>query len=207
MVTALKSLKSQSFLPLIVKVGGSLFPRIPDLVPVLTKSERPLLLIPGGGPFADTIRRCDVDNDSAHWMAVAAMEQFGWFIASRGIPSTTGVVIPRETTVLLPYRYFTQNDVLPHTWDVTSDTIAAWIAGNLHLDLLLLKSVDGIFINGSLRKQVTGPLKSDVIDPFFIPFVLKNKIKTTIINGSQPDRAEKFLKGEIVTCSEIGTTF
>jgi 5-(aminomethyl)-3-furanmethanol phosphate kinase len=204
---AIKSQVNQSLMPLIVKVGGSLFHHVSDLVPVLKDSKRPLLLIPGGGPFADMVRRCEVDDDTAHWMAVSAMEQFGWFIASHGIPVTTMIAIPGSATVFLPYRYFTQNDVLPHTWDVTSDTIAAWVAGNLHLDLLLLKSVDGIFINGTLRKHVTAPVKSDVIDPFFIPYVLKNCVKTTIVNGSQPDRVRKFLKGERVPGTEIGTTF
>jgi aspartokinase-like uncharacterized kinase len=207
MMPAIKSPINQSFVPLVVKVGGSLFHHISDLVPVLKESKRPLLLIPGGGPFADMVRQCEVDNDTAHWMAVSAMEQFGWFIASHGIPVTAIIAIPGSTTVFLPYRYFIQNDVLPHTWDVTSDTIAAWTAGNLHLDLLLLKSVDGIFINGTLRKQVIAPVESDVIDPFFIPFVIKNRIKTTIVNGSQPDRVGKFLRGEKVPWTKIGTTF
>jgi aspartokinase-like uncharacterized kinase len=204
---AIKSQVTQSFIPLIVKVGGSLFHHVSDLVPVLNESKRPLLLIPGGGPFADMVRQCKVDNDTAHWMAVSAMEQFGWFIASHGIPVTTIISVPSSTTVILPYQFFIQNDVLPHTWDVTSDTIAAWAAGNLHLDLLLLKSVDGIFINGTLQKQVIAPVDSDVIDPFFIPFVLKNRIKTTIVNGSQPNRVGKFLRGENVPRTEIGTTF
>jgi hypothetical protein len=202
-----KSTKDPSTAPLIVKVGGSLYNRIPDIIPVLNASERPLLLIPGGGPFADLVRHVQVDNDTAHWMAIAAMEQYGWFIASFGISTTDMIATPLTTKVFLPYRYLRLTDILPHTWDVTSDTIAAWMADTLHLDLLLLKSVDGIFINGILQKQVTGPVKSDVIDPFFIPFVLKKSVKTTIINGSQPDRVEKYLKGDLVPRTEIGTTF
>ena len=201
------SSKDQTTSPLVVKVGGSLFNRIPDLIPVLNASKRPLLLIPGGGPFADVVRHVQVDNDTAHWMAISAMEQYGWFIASFGISTTDMIATPLKTTVFLPYQYLRLNDVLPHTWDVTSDTIAAWVAETLHLDLLLLKSVDGIFINGIFQKQVTGPVESDVIDPFFIPLVIKKSVKTTIINGSQPDRVEKFLKGDLVLRTEIGTTF
>ncbi|HUT37809.1 MAG TPA: uridylate kinase [Methanoregula sp.] len=201
------SSKDQTTSPLVVKVGGSLFNRIPDIIPVLNASKRPLLLIPGGGPFADLVRHVQVDNDTAHWMAISAMEQYGWFIASFGISTTDMIATPLKTTVFLPYQYLRLNDVLPHTWDVTSDTIAAWVAETLHLDLLLLKSVDGIFINGIFQKQVTGPVESDVIDPFFIPLVIKKSVKTTIINGSQPDRVEKFLKGDLVLRTEIGTTF
>jgi hypothetical protein len=202
-----KSAKDQSTTPLIVKVGGSLYNQIPDIIAVLKASKRPLFLIPGGGPFADLVRRVQVDDDSAHWMAISAMEQYGLYIASFGISSTDLIVPPLTTTVFLPYRYLRLTDPLPHTWDETSDTIAAWIADTLHLDLLLLKSVDGIFINGILQKQVTVAVKSDVIDPFFIPFVLKKSVKTTIINGSQPDRVEKYLQGDLVPCTEIGTTF
>jgi len=74
-------------------------------------------------------------------------------------------------------------EVLPLTWDVTSDTIAAWVAGTIHLDLLLLKSVAGIFINRILQEQVTGLVETDIIDPCFIPFVRRNTVKTTIIKG------------------------
>jgi hypothetical protein len=135
------------------------------------------------------------------------MEQYGWFISSFGILTTDRIAVPMTTTVFLPYRCLRLTDVLPHTWDVTSDTIAAWVAGTLHLDLLLLKSIDGIFINGIFQEQVTGLVESDIIDPFFIPFVIKNTVKTTIINGSQPDRVEKYLKGGLVPRTEIGTTF
>ena len=202
-----ESPRDESTSPLIVKVGGSLYNQIPDLAPILIASDRPLFIIPGGGPFADLVRQVRVNNDAAHWMAIAAMEQYGWFISSFGILTTDRIAVPLTTTILLPYRCLRLTDILPHTWDVTSDTIAAWVAGTLHLDLLLLKSIDGIFINGILQEQVTGPVESDIVDPCFIPFVIKNTVKTTIINGSQPDRVEKYLKGELIPRTEIGTTF
>ena len=204
---AIRQNKKKSTLPIVVKVGGSLFHQIRSLAPVFKNSECPLLLIPGGGPFADTVRRYNINNDSAHWMAVAAMEQFGWYISSHGILPTAEMAVPSVTTFFLPYRYFLSHDGLPHTWDVTSDTMAAWVAACLHLDLLLLKSVDGIFVNGIFQKQITGPVESAVIDPMLIPFVINNSIKTTIISGLQPDRVEKYLKGKIVARSEICTTF
>ena len=202
-----KSAKDQSTTPLVVKVGGSLYNQIPGLIPVLKASKRPLFLIPGGGPFADLVRRVQVNDDSAHWMAISAMEQYGLYIASFGISSTDMIVPPLTTTVFLPYRYLRLTDPLPHTWDVTSDTIAAWVAHALHLDLLLLKSVDGIFINGLFQEQVTRPVESDIVDPFFISFVIQKSVKTTVINGSQPERLEKYLKGNLVRRTEIGTTF
>jgi aspartokinase-like uncharacterized kinase len=192
--------------PLVVKLGGSLHHQIPEIVPLLCKSER-LLVVPGGGLFADVVRQEHVSDDSAHWMAIAAMEQYAWVIASHGMKTTDILAIPETTAVFLPYISMRQHDPLPHSWDVTSDSIAAWIAAELGIELLVLKSVDGIFLKGINQKQVTTPIKNDVVDPFFIPFVLKHRIKTTIINGKSGESIEKFLNGEPVQCTKIGTTF
>jgi 5-(aminomethyl)-3-furanmethanol phosphate kinase len=203
-----KSTNHVSGPPLVVKIGGSLSNRVPDLIPVLRASGRPLFIIPGGGMFAEGVRKLRVDDDSAHWMAIAAMDQYGWFIASQGM-MTTDILqpLPDRQVVFLPYCSMRQHDPLPHSWDVTSDSIAAWVADLLGLDLLILKSVDGILENGNLMTRVKIPVKTEVVDPFFIPFVLEKKIKTIIINGSRVDRVEKFLRGVRVSGTRIGTTF
>jgi aspartokinase-like uncharacterized kinase len=190
--------------PVVVKLGGSLCNRVPDLVAGPLACGRPLFIVPGGGLFADVVRKLRVDDDSAHWMAIAAMD---WFIVSQGIMATTLLKVPDRTVIFLPYCSMRQHDPLPHSWDVSSDSIAAWIADFLGLDLLLLKSVDGIVENGNLIKQIQNPVKTDVVDSFFIPFVLERKITTTIINGSRFDCVNKFLRGESVPGTRIGTTF
>jgi 5-(aminomethyl)-3-furanmethanol phosphate kinase len=196
-----------SDIAIVVKCGGSLYHHVPDLVPVLLASGRPLFIVPGGGFFADVVRKSRTDDDSAHWMAVAAMDQYGWLIASMGITATALLQVPDEPVVFLPYCSMRQYDPLPHSWDVTSDSIAAWIADFLGLDLLLLKSVDGILTDDRLVEKVKHPVVTEVVDPFFIPFVLKKKIKTTIINGSRVGRVEDFLSGGTVPGTRIGTTF
>ena len=193
--------------PLVVKLGGSLHQQIPEIVPLLCKSMRPLLVVPGGGLFADAVRQERVDDDSAHWMAIAAMEQYAWVIASHGMRTTDILTVPETTAVFLPYICMRQRDPLPHSWDVTSDSIAAWIADELGIELLVLKSVDGISLKGIHQERVTLPIKNDVVDPFFIPFVLKHRIITTIINGKSGVGLENFLNGEPVPCTKIGTTF
>ena len=190
---------------LVVKVGGSLLSHIPRIVPVLIASPRPLLVVPGGGLFADTVRLLPVDDDAAHWMAIAAMDQFGWVLASEGMATTRRLAPPRKPCVLLPYCVMRRQDPLPHTWDVTSDTIAAWVAGILGAELLVLKSVDGIRIDGILQEEIPEPIASDVIDPCFIPYVLDKRIKVKILNGTQPELLEKYLKRENVQGTTIGT--
>jgi 5-(aminomethyl)-3-furanmethanol phosphate kinase len=192
---------------LVIKLGGSLYDCVPALVVALKSSHRRLLIIPGGGQFADDVRESGLPDEDAHWEAIAAMETFGRYLGTFGFEITDKLSIPAKTSIFLPYKAMRSSDPLPHTWDVTSDTIAAWVAGKLGLDLLVLKSVDGIRIGGTLSKQISQPLDTDVVDPLFIPYVLKNRIRTTIINGTMPERVTRFLRGHQVPCTIIGTTF
>ena len=202
-----KTQPPHSCLPVVVKVGGSLYNQVPDLVPALMAPGRPLFIVPGGGKFADTVRDSRVDDESAHWMAIAAMDQYGWYIASQGINATHLLKVPDKPVVFLPYCCMRKCDPLPHSWDITSDSIAAWVADLLGLDLLLLKSVDGIMEGGDLLTELNAPVKTEAVDPFFIPFILEKKVKTIIINGSHVDRINRFLRGETVSGTRIGTTF
>ncbi|MCG8046554.1 MAG: hypothetical protein N0C89_17320 [Candidatus Thiodiazotropha endolucinida] len=66
----------------VVKLGGSLFNSadLRDWLAVLAKAGS-LVIVPGGGPFADQVRLAQrlwqIDDSSAHLMALLAMEQFG----------------------------------------------------------------------------------------------------------------------------------
>ncbi|NMB78422.1 MAG: uridylate kinase [Methanomicrobiales archaeon] len=192
---------------MVVKLGGSLYNHVPDIITSFTSAPVPLLIIPGGGKFADEVRNARLSDEESHWAAINAMDRYGRYIASCGLTTTTELRIPPRTMVLLPSRCLQEADPLPHSWDVTSDTISAWIAGKLGLDLLVVKSVDGIRVNNSLVPTLSHPIETDVVDPLFIPYVLENRIGVSIINGSIPDRITRFLKGETVPGTRIGTTF
>ncbi len=182
---------------LVLKIGGSLIHQIGEILPIILSSERKVLIIPGGGIFAQTVRDCQVRGSFAHWMAIAGMEQYGWYIASFGIPVTT-VPDLSETRVFLPYRFLQETDPLPHSWEVTSDTIAAYVADQKETELAILKSVDGITKDEGLIRQITEPTKTDVVDPLFIPFVLSHHVPTIILNGRNPDRLADLLSGREV---------
>jgi aspartokinase-like uncharacterized kinase len=188
---------------LVVKVGGSLFPEAGRIVPVLARSRRPILVVPGGGPFARMVRSLHLPDEPAHWMAILAMDQFGWYLAAGGVPVTHELSFPRRMEVLLPYRVMCERDPLPHTWDVTSDTIAAWVASELGLDLLILKSVDGITKDGALVSRIAEPLVAGEVDPCLIPFALAHRVRTTILNGRVEGRIRDSMNGRQVPCTVI----
>jgi hypothetical protein len=193
--------------PFVVKLGGSLMGMIPALIPVLTGQDRPLLIIPGGGMFAREVRKCGIVGDAAHWMAIAAMEQYGWYISAHGINTTSELGEPDDVKVFLPYAALRMHDPLPHRWEVTSDTIAAWVAHRLGKQLILLKSVDGITSGGTLQALVTHPLICTEVDPCLIPFVLRHKVDTTIVNGRFTKRVNAVLHGEQTPGTVISASF
>ena len=138
----------------VVKVGGGVlsdgevFNAVLGVISEAANHLR-LVVVPGGGPFADTVRMIDrrlsLSDDAAHWMAVLAMDQYAHLIASslnRGVVVETAAEIagvnPGCVPVLAPSRWLREADPLPHTWAVTSDSIAAWVAGVLGASRLVV---------------------------------------------------------------------
>jgi aspartokinase-like uncharacterized kinase len=139
----------------VVKVGGGLlgkagaFELVIEALTAFVPGRR-LVVLPGGGPFADAVRRMfrriSIGEDAAHWMAVLGMDQYAHALAAR-VPAAELVDAPAGMTaaleagrlpVLAPYRMLRAADPLPHSWDVTSDSIAAWLAGALRARRVVL---------------------------------------------------------------------
>ncbi|MFO7966816.1 MAG: uridylate kinase [Archaeoglobaceae archaeon] len=146
----------------VVKLGGSCSSRLQELILDLKEcAERggvDILIIPGGWVFADLVRKLEVDDTTAHWMAVKAMDLYGNYISSYGAdtiePSQFGFNIS-GVNVLLPYRLLRKYDELNHSWEVTSDSIALWVAHKLGFkEIVKLTDVDGVLVNGRLVKEI-----------------------------------------------------
>ncbi|HJK66125.1 MAG TPA: uridylate kinase [Methanocorpusculum sp.] len=183
----------------VVKVGGSLMDVAESVMRVLSQSPVPVLIVPGGGVFANGIRDLGVDGTAAHWMAVSAMDQYGWFLSTFGVAVDDVCSMPLAgAKILLPYRVLRDADPLPHSWDVTSDTISAWIAGKLGCPLILLKSVDGVFLGGDLLEEISADIETDVIDPCCRGVLRRYAVPAHIINGRCPDRLSAYLQGDCV---------
>jgi aspartokinase-like uncharacterized kinase len=148
--------------PLVVKVGGSLFdlhdlgPRLRHWLDSLHTNE--VLIVPGGGPTANAVRDWDhrqaLGEEQAHWLALRALTLNARFLAAvvpnavviHDLAACAGHWRKGAVTVLDPYPFMQADDgrpgSLPHTWKVTSDSLAARvavIAGARRL--ILLKSV------------------------------------------------------------------
>lgn len=188
----------------VVKVGGSLHSGVPRLVNEIQEAGRPVLIVPGGGQYAALVRTMELPDEQAHWMAIAAMEQYAWYIAVHGVETVDEIRLPEGIRVLLPYRVMRMEDPLPHTWDVTSDTISAWVAHRLELPLLVLKSVDGLTRDGTLQVRVSKAFPCGEVDPCFLPYVLSRQIPVTVVNGRVAGRTAAWLRGEEAPGTVIG---
>jgi 5-(aminomethyl)-3-furanmethanol phosphate kinase len=149
----------------VMKIGGSLLEdraaftlvvHALDALPERLRHGHTPLVVPGGGPFADTVRAVDsqmgAGDDAAHWMAILGMEQTAHLLvacvrAAELVETPAAAVAAHRAhrlPILAPYRWLRERDPLPHSWLVTSDSIAAWIAVELGAaELVLVKRFTG----------------------------------------------------------------
>jgi 5-(aminomethyl)-3-furanmethanol phosphate kinase len=174
-------------------------------------ARHPLLVVPGGGEFADAVRAYDrrvgLDARTAHWMAILAMDQFGWAL-SELIPRAErrvdlAAVRPGAVPVLLPFALLAERDPLPASWTVTADAIAAWIAGAAGATrLVLVKPVAGLHptwpADGApIARLTTGELRArrlGGVDGHFATALQEAGVRQTwVIDGREPARLAELL--------------
>ena len=200
----------------VVKVGGGLGRGAGDdalrtLCATLgALGERhPLLVVPGGAWFADAVRDADrrfaLPATTSHHMAVLGMEQFGWLL-SELIPGAERCADPTRapigwTAVLLPAALSLEG--VPAAWEVTSDSIAAWVAGKAGAGrLVLVKEVDGLFAQwpaqGDPIARMTaaelGALRPAGVDEHLPAVLERASFETWVISGRDPERLVELLE-------------
>lgn len=142
---------------IVVKVGGSLFD-LPDLGERLERfvssAGGRAVLVPGGGGLAEELRRLDgihrwpctmthrwaIETMSLSARLIAALRPN--FTAADSLPAV-GDAIQAGHVPVLDVAALPGLEQLPASWDVTSDSIAAWAAKQLGVSrLVLAKSID-----------------------------------------------------------------
>jgi aspartokinase-like uncharacterized kinase len=180
--------------------------------------RHPLLVVPGGAWFADAVRdadrRFDLPATTSHHMAVLGMEQFGWLL-SELIPgaerrSDLARSAAGRTTVLLPGALPLEE--LPASWQVTSDSIAAWVAGRVGAErVVLVKEVEGLFAEWPPRGEPIprltvaelAALRPRGVDDH-LPTVLGHaSFETWVIGGRDPRRLTELLDRDTTVGTRI----
>jgi len=125
---------------IVVKVGGSLYTRQllgPALRRWLSGQNATVLLVPGGGVFADAVRILQpvhaLNDATCHRLALHALATARWLLQE---------LVGSTYQVADCWELFGSDQALPHSWAITSDTLALLLTQRLHAEkLVLLKSL------------------------------------------------------------------
>jgi aspartokinase-like uncharacterized kinase len=216
----------------VLKVGGSLAEKPASLAGLcqelsgLAKAYR-IAVVPGGGEFADTVRKFDrkykLSSTVAHKMAILAMDQYGFFLSNitpesyvsyslKEISNSSEGALP----IFLPSKLMFHEDPLEHSWDVTSDTIAVYIAGLLYAEkLVLVTDVDGIFSEDPKKnvdaklveelsaEQLQGWNRRTSVDKTLPKILLQANLDCYVVNGGYPERIRMILENKKTVCTHV----
>lgn len=217
----------------VIKVGGSLLAE-PDGLKALcrtldaTSRRWRIALVPGGGPFADEVRlqdrRFNLSAQTAHEMAILAMDQFGLLLchlldnsaAVRTLKEVVRSVRVGKLPVILPSSILLKPNPLNASWDVTSDTIAAYLGERLRARrLILITDVDGLFTEDpktNPQARLLSTVRLDELSQFptrtcvdsALPSQLRRyTLDTWIVSGLHPERVFGLLRGERTVSTRI----
>jgi 5-(aminomethyl)-3-furanmethanol phosphate kinase len=217
----------------VIKVGGSLALN-PEKLKILCltlsdiSQKQRLIMVPGGGEFADTVRaldeRFDLSVQFSHQMAILAMDQYGYLLSNLvgnsclvdKLENVKKVLDSGKLPIFLSSSYFAGADPLPNSWDITSDSIAVHVAGQLSAcRIVLITDVDGIFTKDP-RKFADAKLISIIsakelesfeertsVDKYLPKLLAETKIECYVINGLYPERVEDIFDHKKTICTLI----
>jgi aspartokinase-like uncharacterized kinase len=192
----------------VLKLGGSLILVSKDLINYLIEAQVDALVVPGGGPFAETVRRytAHLDETAAHWMAVLAMNQYGFYLADPKLAMIEDIrPLQKGISIFLPFKMLYKNDPLPHSWIVTSDSIAGWVAHQLNANLVIATNVDGIVVDNQLVSRIeAAELMEETCVDAFLPHLLDmHNLDCTIVNGQNFQRVCDAIQGHDTISTKI----
>jgi len=191
---------------IVVKLGGShaFGAHLRAWVDELANCAGRVVVVPGGGPFADCVREAQVrmgfDDVAAHHMAIAAMVQYGTALASLqprlalapSFRQIARLLRQDKVPIWLPLPMVLASFVdVPRSWDVTSDSLAAWLAGRIGArHLMLIKH--GTFEAGTMGLGAL--VDAGIVDPQFGHFLVPSGARAWIAGASDSK----------IACSAIG---
>ena len=191
----------------VVKLGGSyaFSSDLPGWLAAIASSAGDIVLVPGGGPFADAVRsaqpRMGFDDDAAHHMALLGMDQYGRALAAlnkRFTPAASIAGIRRalragNVPVWSPTEMVLKRNDIPRSWEVTSDGLAAWLACRIGARrVLLIKHVD----SSPDPIRIEDLVARGVVDRSFAAFLRDGAVEASIVGPAQ--RPPAALNGGIV---------
>ncbi len=189
----------------VIKLGGShaLGPYLTPWLNAIAAEAGKVVVAPGGGPFADAVRAAQAamgfDDAAAHDMALMAMSQFGRalqgldprFRVAGSVAEIRRTLGERAVPVWSP-DLMARAAKLPATWALTSDSLAAWLAGAIGARRLVLIK-HGRF--SAERVSVDKLVRDGVVDPHFPRYSSRGGLAVSIAGPGDATRLADELRG------------
>jgi len=170
-------------------------------------------LVPGGGIFADLVRRAQTkwhfDDNTAHQMAIRAMEQYGLMLLSlesrlcpaNSIKAIKDAIKYGKVPIWFPYDMIATNHNIPASWEYTSDSLSLWIAKQLNSEhLVLVKSVKPKQDHCSIEELA----RYGMLDKGFVNLIISTKLQLWWLFHDQfPVFHNMLRKNELPECFKI----
>ena len=182
----------------VVKLGGSLL-RTPDLKGWLDAfaqfGDGKVVIVPGGGVFADAVRdaqaKTGIDDATAHQMAVVAMDQYATLmtglnedlVMASSVLEIAELCLQNKAIVWKPSEMVLADKDLPMSWDLTSDSLAAWFADKLNAQHLLI--VKSISPSHAEKVEVEDLMLEGVVDAYFGMYFTEKPFKTWLVSKNE----------------------
>jgi 5-(aminomethyl)-3-furanmethanol phosphate kinase len=139
----------------VIKIGGSWVknPKILDLIKALGKykSSEDLILVCGGGCFADSVRSVysvtKMSEETGNFIALKATELFSYLLKEIEddffLTSEINDFRKKRIKIWLPSKVLNKNKTFIENWDSTSDSVAAWLHNKISSKgLIFIKSLE-----------------------------------------------------------------
>lgn len=197
----------------IVKLGGSLATAetLPLWLEMLDDYGRGnVVIVPGGGPFAELVLKSQefwhFDDSSAHFMALLGMAQYGLMLSGMcpslipvEVESDMRQVLERDgVPIWLPTLMVNDDVSIEHSWDVTSDSLAAWLARRVKASHLLLVKSTPLDVPSISTHDLS---VRGIVDAAFLHYARQADFSITILAENQYDQVPLVLSGE----EQVGT--
>lgn len=175
----------------IIKLGGSLArtDRLSACLDVVEQmSAAAVMVVPGGGVFADQVRLAQqqwrFDDVTAHAMAILAMQQMALLL--QALQPTwrlySDLLVMQKLThgigIWYPDVRLLNAYAVPASWAVTSDSLAAWLASQLQARELIVVKAAVVNPQAALEQLV----QQGIVDAAFLQFTAQAEYKITVIN-------------------------
>ena len=193
----------------VVKIGGSLFPNYAINLAEKLKNTGSVIIL-GGGEFANLIRKYDDDinfsEETNHWTAIDCMDIIAKLVNDKvdstklaySIEEVNAISDEGFTPIFVVSEFLKREDPFECSWDVTSDSIAAYVSHILNANLLILTNVNRKYTQEPEEPGSTFISKIDAtklltfqessIDVMLPSLLLEFGSDCYVVNGKYPER-------------------